>query len=197
MIFSETKRIFMPQLKGMRTIILIALVVSVSALKAQTIMPGSFLDNNYRGISANNIHMNDISSKKNWSLSRYSVLSTSYAFFRGGSAAIISAPVGLQLNRGLNNNLYAFAGVSVAPAYVSLNRSFMANDLNKANQNGSFFQTGNLGLYSRAELGLQYVNDERTFSISGSIGIQRSSYPVFRYDQMDNTRANPVFSNNR
>ena len=56
----------------------------------------------------------------------------------------------------------------------------------------SIFSTpGSVGLYSRAELGLQYINDERTFSISGSIGVERSSYPVLPYN---NTRTNHVMS---
>ena len=34
----------------------------------------------------------------------------------------------------------------------------------------------NFGIYPAAQMGLMYINDERTFSISGSIGVSRSSY---------------------
>ncbi len=111
---------------------------------------------------------------KKWSLHKYAGISASYSFFNGGNASVISAPIGLQLNRQLNNNLYAFAGISAAPSYINFNRAFMNTDLNKIN-------SGNLALYSRFEAGLMYVNDQRTFSISGSISVDRSSFPVYPY----------------
>lgn len=172
------------------------MMFSVTALKAQSFIPGTFLNNNYRGIYANNIYPTDSTAKK-WSFSKYGSLSTSFFFASGRSTNFIYAPIGLQLNRRLTNNLYAFAGISAAPAYVSFNRSFIANDANKFYQNTSPFKTGSFGLYSRAELGLQYVNDEKTFSISGSIGIERSSYPMLRYDQPYNQNATRILSPNR
>ena len=181
----------------MRTIILIAIMSAAVALKAQTFLPGSFTGNSYRGSFANNFYLADSSAKNKWSLNKYSAVSSSYTFFNGGHATILSAPIGLQLNRRLNNNLYAFAGVSVGPAYINFNRTFMANDFNKVNQHNSFSQPGSLGLYTRAALGLQYVNDEKTFSISGSIGVERSSYPVLPYSQINNTKTNHVMSANR
>jgi hypothetical protein len=147
---------------------------------AQTYYPGSFTGNNFRS-GASNINFNDSAAKKKWFISKYSGLSTSFSFFKGGNATVISAPMGLQLNRSLNNNVYAFAGVSVAPAYINLNSSFMNNGFNKVNANNSF-KSSALGIYSRAELGLMYVNDERTFSISGSIGVERNSFPMPAYN---------------
>ena len=181
----------------MRLIILITLLLSVSGLQAQRFLPGSFIDNGYRGSFANNINLNDSTAKKKWFLSKYSGISTSFTFFKGGNATVISAPLGLQLNRRLNNNLYAFAGVSIAPAYINFNRSFMASDFNKGSQNNALFRSSSLGIYSRAELGLQYINDEKTFSISGSIGIERNNYPMPLYNQLNSTRSNPVISTNR
>lgn len=180
----------------MRTIIIVALLVSFTGLKAQSFIPGSFIDNAYRGSFANNIHLNDSTAKKKWFVSKYSGISTSFTFFKGGNATVVAAPMGLQLNRRLNNNLYAFAGVSVAPAYVSFHSSFMNNNVNKLNANNSF-NANSLGLYSRAELGLMYVNDERTFSISGSIGIERNSYPMPVYNQMNNTNSKHVITANK
>ena len=181
----------------MRLIIFFTLLLSVSALQAQRFLPGSFIDNGYRGSFANSINLNDSTAKKKWFVSKYSGISTSFTFFKGGSATVVSAPLGLQLNRRLNNNLYAFAGVSVAPAYINLNRSFINSDFSKANANNPFFKSSSLGIYSRAELGLQYINDEKTFSISGSIGVEKSSYPMPFYNQMNNTRSNPIISANR
>jgi hypothetical protein len=185
----------------MRTIIFITLLLSFSGLQAQRFLPGSFvpggfIDPTYRGSLLNNIRSNDSTSNKKWFVSKYTGISTSFSFFKGGSATVVSVPLALQLNRRLNNNLFAFAGVSVAPAYVNFNQSFMTADFNKGNQNG-FFKSGSLGLYSRAELGLQYVNDERTFSISGSIGIERNSYPMPFYNDLNNTRPGRIIPTNR
>ncbi len=113
--------------------------------------------------------------KKKWSLYKYAGISAGYSFFNGGSASVFSVPFGVQLNRQLNNNLYAFAGISAAPSYVNFSRSFINADIKK-------FNTNSLELYSRFEAGLMYVNDARTFSISGSIGVERSSYPVYPYN---------------
>ena len=180
----------------MRLIVLVVLILSFSTVEAQIIFPGSFIDMGYRG-NMNIAHLSDSALNKKWSVSKYSSISTSYTFFKGGSATIVAAPIGLQLNRKLNNNLYAFAGVSVAPAYVNFNQSFMTAGFNKTNAGNSFYQPNGLNVYSRAELGLQYVNDEKTFSISGSIGIERNSYPLYHYNSANNTRANQITTSNR
>lgn len=94
---------------------------------------------------------------------------------------IVAAPIGLQINRRLTNHLYAFANATIAPAYVSFNRSFIASGSNKAFMNNGHFKSSGLDMYSSASLGLQYVNNEKTFSVSGSIGVQRSNYPLLPY----------------
>ena len=180
----------------MRTILLLLISLSVVQSKAQRFVPGSFIDNSYRGSLVNKLQANDSIASKKWFFSKYSGISTSFTFFKGGNATIVSAPIGLQLNRRLNNNLYAFAGVSVAPAYVNFNQSFMTSDFNKSNPNNTAFKSSNLGIYSRAELGLQYINDDRTFSISGSIGVERNNYPMPFYNQ-NNTRQTHIISANR
>ena len=173
----------------MRTILLVALIISVSGLKAQTFLSQIPVHNRYTGMFTKNFQINDSISNRKWSLIRYSAVASQFAFFNGGNASIFSVPIGMQLNRRLNNNLYAFAGVSVSPAYINFSRSFMANDFNKSIQNRAF-NSGSLGVYSRAALGLQYVNDERTFSISGSISVDRGSYPMFQ----NNTNSKQVLS---
>jgi hypothetical protein len=103
----------------------------------------------------------------------------------------------LQLNRRLNNNYYAFAGISAAPAYINFNRSFLFSDANKVYPNNGFFKSNSFGMCSGAELGLMYVNDAKTFSVSGSLGVQSSSYPVFPYQRMSTARPNPVIPANK
>ena len=183
----------------MRTLVLVTiLLISVTSLHAQQFLPGSFIDNNYRGGMLNKVYQSDSSAKKKkWFFSNYSGISTSFTSFKGGTATVVSAPIGLQLNRTINNNLYAFAGVSVAPAYVNFNRTFMTTDANKFNLNNNLFKSSSLGIYSRAELGLQYINDDRTFSISGSIGVERNTYVMPFYNQNNNARSTNLISANR
>ncbi len=110
---------------------------------------------------------------KKWFVSKYAGLSTGFMAFNGGSGSFLSAPIGVQLNRQLNNNLYAFAGVSIAPTLLQFNNSFLQPATNK---NGGFMNSYNFGTYTSAQMGLMYINDDRTFSISGSIGVSRGYY---------------------
>ena len=181
----------------MRIIFVLAGLIFSVMLKAQTIVPSSFMDYMQSQSFINNIQANDSSSAKKWVLSKYSGLSTSFSFFRGGNATVLAVPLGLRLSRRINDNLYAFAGLSVAPAYVNFNHSFLSADINKFHPNGGFLNSIELGMYSKAELGLMYINDQKTFSISGSIGIERSTYPVFPYQQMNTSRQNPGVSPKR
>ncbi|MEO5889171.1 MAG: hypothetical protein ABIQ31_02905 [Ferruginibacter sp.] len=162
----------------MRAIFIITILLSVTQVKAQTMMPvgigGFFPGERF----ANSLYTNDSLPEKKWSLTRYNAISTSFSFFRGGNATIFSAPMGLQLNRRLNNNLYAFANISVAPAYINFNSSFSNTNLNKTNQGGFLSGSNSLGIYTAASMGLMYINDSKTFSISGSISVEKSSYPL-------------------
>lgn len=153
----------------MRKLILFTFLLSASALTAQTLLPLNSYDRLY---NSNLATFGDSLPSGKWSLSKYSYIVSAFSFYRGGSASMIAAPIGLQLNRRLTNNLYAFAGVSAAPSFSNFSRSFVGGP-SKASPFGNYWQPG---LYTRAELGLQYVNDQRTFSISGSIGVQRGGY---------------------
>ena len=133
---------------------------------------------------------------KKWSLSRDSGISAGYLFFKGGSANYISAPIGLQLNRRLNNNLYAFGGVSVNPTYFNFSQPLPLSGMNKAYYSNGMFGANNFGIYPKAELGLMYMNDEKTFSISGSISVQRGGYTTFPYQPMISNSTNPVIRHN-
>ena len=176
----------------MRILLIMVVLISSAALKAQTFLPLSFTDYTQQHSFADKGQLKDSGQTKKWFLSTYSSISTSFSFFGGGNAAVVSAPLGLQLNRRLNNNLYAFAGVSVAPAYVNFCNSFLSANVNKGLQSNNYLKSGGFGMYSRAEMGLMYINDQRTFSISGSISVERSSYPVYQYNQMNTVRPIPV-----
>lgn len=164
----------------MRILFFIFIILSFTSLEAQTQLPlnGINLTPN-NAYNQNNFNIDSNLVQKKWSLYKYGGISASYGFFNGGNASIFSAPIGLQLNRRLNNNLYAFAGIAVAPAYVNFNRSFINSDINKNNQGITRFNSSGFSMYSKFEAGLMYINNDRTFSISGSIGVYRSNFPGY------------------
>jgi hypothetical protein len=176
----------------MRVAVVLVILIASLTLKAQTSVPGSFTDYTQRQAFVNGSHFNDSAQDKKWFLSNYISISTSFSFFKGGNATMVAVPVGLQLNRKLNNNFYAFAGVSVAPAYVNFTHSFLATDISKTWQSNSYLKSNSFSMYSRAEMGLMYINDEKTFSISGSIGIERSNYPVYPVYPYNSTNNKPI-----
>jgi hypothetical protein len=166
----------------MRITLLIFVMISFISVRAQTQLPIN-VANHSQSNAFNHYNLNSDSNmvNKKWSLYKYGGFSASYGFFNGGNASIFSAPLGLQLNRRLNNNLYAFAGIAVAPAYVNFNRSFINSDITKNNQGITRFNTTGFNMYSKFEAGLMYINDNRTFSISGSIGVYRSNFPQYPF----------------
>ena len=153
----------------MRPLFLFIILLSSLLIEAQA-PKQNFKDSSY--------YIQHMQSKK-WFLTSYSNIGIGFNFFNGNTATVISAPVGLQLNRQLNNNLYAFTGVSLAPTYVNFNRSFLSSGIKPYTGNG--FKSDYFGLYSSVNMGLMYINDARTFSISGSVGVGSSSYPMLFY----------------
>ncbi len=180
----------------MRLLIIIVMMFFVKAVTAQSIIQNRRLPGVYGNSFFNRPRASfDSNSHSKWSVSKYAGLSMGYSFFKGGSASSVSVPLGLQLNRKLTNNVYAFAGISAAPTYMNFNGTFIPNSGDKTNN--SFFTKGNqLGLYSRAELGLTYVNDAKTFSISGSVGIEKNNMPVY-YSSPAANRPGQAFLPNR
>lgn len=181
----------------MRKMILFIIIISSLSAKAQSLSGAGFTDSIQRGALGNNSHVIENTWNKKWFLSTYSGISTGFYFLNGGNTSFIAAPLGLQLNRRLNNNFYAFTSISVAPAYINFNRSFLSSDVNKLNPGSGLFRSNSFGMYSRAELGLMYVNDAGTFSISGSIGVQRSGNPLFPYQPTSAAKRNPAIPSNR
>ena len=165
----------------MRTLFVLITLMCSLLIKAQN-PKQSFKDSSY--------YIQHAQSKK-WFLTSYSNIGVGFNFMNGSTATIVSAPVGLQLNRQLNNNLYAFTGVSVAPTYVNFNRSFLSPGITKPYA-GNSFRSDYFGLYSSVNMGLMYVNDARTFSISGSVGVSRSNYPMPFYPTTNMQRVNTI-----
>jgi hypothetical protein len=179
-----------------RIFILVVLIGSLKA-NAQTYFPGSLGVGMQRQAMLNPTLLNDSTPGKKWFVSRYTGISTSFIFANGGNATVLSVPLGIQLNRKLNNNLYAFGGLAVAPSYINFNRSFLSTNLNKTGHNNGFMRSNQLNLSSRAEMGLMYVNDAKTFSISGSIGVERSTYPAFLPQTIGAAKPATILPSNR
>ena len=92
-------------------------------------------------VDSNQINYNY--SGKKWFVNKYIGVSSSVGFFNGGNVTVFSAPVGLQLNRKLNSNWYAFAGISATPAYINFNHSFNYGITNKMMQSNSLYSPNN------------------------------------------------------
>jgi hypothetical protein len=111
--------------------------------------------------------------QKKWFVTKYAGISSGFVAFNGGSGTFLSAPVGIQLNRQLTNNVYAFAGVSAAPTFFNFNSAFYQPGISK---NSGFMKANNFDINPAVYMGLMYMNPEKTFSISGSIGVSRTNY---------------------
>jgi hypothetical protein len=171
----------------MRLLLFFILMMFAATLNAQLYSPYSTYNYIQRPVFMNTIRLNDSIPNKKWFVSKYAGVSTSFSFTRGANATVVAAPLSLQLNRTLNNNLFAFAAISVAPSYTNFNSTFLNANI-KGMQNNSF-SANSFGMYSAASVGLMYVNDARTFSISGSISVERNSYP---YSGMPHNQMNVI-----
>lgn len=162
--------------------ILLAMLLSVSFLssKAQMHSPVSSLNYTPWSFFPDYNHITDSSnSGRKWHFSKYASFSAGSIFFAGGGASFLSAPFGVQLSYQLNKNLYTFTGISAAPTFFSVNRLLTDPALRSSYSGYNSPNAYNFGLNSRIEAGLMYINDAKTFSISGSVGIERSSYPIY------------------
>jgi len=163
----------------MRIILFFLAAVFFSAGHAQTVAPFDRVgySQSVDGVSA--VHENGFTARK-WFFSANQGVSSGISFFNRGNFIMVGAPVGFQLNRRLNSNLYGFANISLVPVYASFNQPFTGVTGNKRygynmqGINGSF-------AYPVVSMGLMYSNEQRTFSISGSISAERQYYPVLPY----------------
>jgi hypothetical protein len=172
----------------MRIILTVLVSISFLSPKAQTHLPVGQLD--YTQWSPFPVYNQLVDSNPfdhKWHFSKYAGLSAGSVFFAGGTS-FLSAPIGLQLTRPLNKNLYAFAGISAAPVFFSFNRLYTDPIVNPSYPGYNLSKPYGFGLNSRVEMGLMYINDAKTFSISGSVGIERSTYPVDPSSRMNTKR---------
>jgi len=146
-----------------RTILFAAILLSATAVKAQTFF-GAMNSVPSQQVSDTN------HAPKKWFITKYAGISTGFVAFKGGGGSFLSVPLTLQLNRQLTNNLYAFGAVSAAPSIFRFNAMSYQPAVNKNN---------NFSAYADAKIGMMYISNDKTFSISGSIGVSRNSYSPF------------------
>ena len=164
----------------MRNLLLFALLFSFGSVNSQTIgtigVPGyspgkSFL---------HTIPVQDSLTNKKWFMSKYTAISTGISFYNGGRTTFLAAPMGLQLNRKLTNNVYAYANIAVTPAIIRSNSNLLHSGMNKPFGSNSF-HSNSFQVNPSASVGLMYVNDAKTFSISGGFSVERNSYQFAPY----------------
>ncbi len=163
----------------MRILLSVLILTTFLSTKAQSFLPGQGLALGYIPWQPfmPSIALGSSDLSKKWEVRPYASLQAGYAFFNGG-VSYLSAPAGVALFHPLNKNFTAYAGVSAAPVAFSMNRLYTdpaANGL----YSGNYSRYG-LGLNAGVQAGLIYTNDAKTFSISGSVELQRSSYPVYQ-----------------
>ncbi|MBO9732109.1 MAG: hypothetical protein J7623_25940 [Chitinophaga sp.] len=130
----------------------------------------------------NNIH-------KKWFVTKYAGVSAGFVAFKGGGGSFLSVPLSLQLNRQLTNNLFAFGAVSAAPMVFRTNSAFYQPAMKGGN---SWSQQNNFSAWSDARIGVMYISNDKTFSISGSVGVGRGTYNG--YSPFYSPMSSPVFS---
>jgi hypothetical protein len=86
---------------------LMILIFSIS-VKAQTALPGGYVNYLQRQSLVDNIHFKDSVPGKKWFVSKYIGISTSVGFYNGGNTSMVAVPIGIQINRRLTNNWYCF-----------------------------------------------------------------------------------------
>ncbi len=131
--------------------------------------------NNISGVRVNKLVAASHVANPKWSFHTFNGLGFAPGAWRGSYTNAFSASMGMQVNRHINKNLFAFAGVNASPVYTSLRETFLRTDLGKASFNHGFMRSNNFSLYQQVQLGFGYVNDARTFQISGSIGVQKNT----------------------
>lgn len=156
-----------------RIILVAAVLMSVVTVKAQSPLSFGAMNGMQPSFRQFNYEIDTSKLQKKWFLTKYAGISAGVVGFNGTAGTFLSAPIGLQLNRQLTNNVFAFAGISAMVAYSPYLSSSFQPAINK---NNGFMNVNRFGTYSAANVGMMYINNERTFSISGSIGVSRNDF---------------------
>lgn len=114
----------------------------------------------------------------------FATVSAGY-WFLGGGLSYLSAPLGIVVYRPINNNFTGFGAATLTPSVFHFG-SLYSSPLAGAAYPGSNF-TG-LGLTAGVTGGVIYTNDAKTFSISGSISVERGNYPVYTTPRSNATK---------
>ena len=160
----------------MRILLSILILTTFLSTKAQSYFPGHSLALGYTPWQpfVPSIALGNSDLSKKWEVRPYAGLQMGYAFFNGG-ISYLSVPAGIALFHPLNKNITAFAGVSATPVAFSMNRLYT-----DPAANADFSRRYGLGGTAGVQAGLIYTNDAKTFSISGSVELERGSYPVYQ-----------------
>jgi hypothetical protein len=151
-----------------RAIISIAILMSAFMTKAQS--GPSLFNAPSRATDTTNHH-------SKWFVTRYTGISTGFVAFKGGGGSYLSAPMALQLNRQLTNNLFAFGNISATPTLFHSNSIFFAQPATTGKTYGPMRGNNtNFSIYPAAQIGLMYISNDKTFSISGSVSVSRNNY---------------------
>jgi len=167
----------------MRIVFLILASITFLSLEAQEYLPANSM--NFTGLHPFQNHQsyNDSSyQNKNWYLSKYAGVTVGFGFFHGVPGTVLAAPFGMQLNHPLSNNLVTFVGITAAPTFFYSTQSFTNSAHHNSYPGGILYNPYSFGINPRIEMGLMYINDAKTFSISGSIGVEKTSYPSYPLD---------------
>lgn len=178
----------------MRTLLFSILLLAATSSRAQRFVASPIMGYTPIGIGGAAQLMNREIPDKKWFVSSGIGITSGFTSWRGGSSSYISAPVTLQLNRRLTDNLYAYGAITAAPTYMNFNGAFMGAHAGKYQPNG-FMRNGSFNMYSRAEMGLYYINDSKTFSISGSISVEQGAYPIMPYYYAPQNKQQPAAQN--
>jgi hypothetical protein len=163
----------------MRILLSILILTTFLSTKAQSYLPGHSLALGYSPWQpfVPSVALGNSDLSKKWEVRPYASLQAGYAFFQGG-VSYLSVPAGVALFHPLSKNISAFAGVSATPVAFSMSRLYTDPAAN-GSYPGNYSRYG-LGLNAGVQAGLIYTNDAKTFSISGSVELQKSNYPVYQ-----------------
>jgi len=112
-------------------------------------------------------------------------LTAGYVFYNAG-VSYLSTPFALTLYHPITKNVTAFGGVYAAPTFFNINDPRSTFSANRQFSGNPLYQSYGLGINSGVQGGLMYTNDAHTFSISGSVWLQRGSTPVYAPSQKAN-----------
>lgn len=172
----------------LRIIFLAAVLMSGLAVNAQTDSSFGAMNRWESGFKRPASDTNHI--QKKWFVTKYAGVSAGFVAFNGGGGSFLSVPLSLQLNRQLTHNLFAFGAVSAAPMVFRSNSMFYQPAMNKGAT--SWMQTNNFSAWSDARIGVMYISNDKTFSISGSVGVGRGTYNG--YSPFYSPMGSPAFS---